>query len=121
MSLFISPSQEPNWRINEEAFQAALLSRWDGAVTEKINDSNISFSLEWTIKQNQDFLTGSMNSDGNTIVIEFSTLTLGAEFALWAYSQFPVKDGIVLYNDDYSNSLDVTEQTVMEEVINEFA
>lgn len=121
MKFFISFSEDLGRILDKEYFKKSILLKWPDIIIEEIRNPERDFNLEWEFKHNQDYLTGKLSRDEDFVVFEFSSLQIGADFALWLYKNVIRKNSVILYDADYSAVVPLNGATNENDIIQSFS
>ena len=111
---FISPITNTDLDVSPENLKMALVARWPGARIEDISEGNRLFT--WVFVAPHGLLDGYLNRKRQVVVLEGDVRDC-AEFAQWYRSLVDAQYELSFYDDSYSNSIPVTGNTAIGELV----
>lgn len=119
MSYLVTPPEEPDWNVDQDAFLRAMQAKWPQAKIEQITAPARSFTCTWEIPLEGYELEGALPRDGRSVVVD-GRIQDCAEFAIWFRTQVPMNAPLIFCDDTYSNDIELTARTKAADIVNSF-
>jgi len=118
MKIYISPPNKTDWRLDSGAFASWLSSEFSGVLIRERGVSQ-AHSVEWTWVAGQCEVEGSLDAEGNTIVLD-GDIDRCAEFAVRYRAYVPVSQALVYYDEGYTADVALRPETRTEDLTTPF-
>lgn len=105
-----------DWRLSEQEFIQALLSRWLSASIRPVDIPGGSRSVDFSLQMSESLIDGYFNPT-NSAVIFFGTARDCAEFALAYQALFPMGQPYLFFDEGYNRSIELRPDTTTEHII----
>jgi hypothetical protein len=115
-TIMISPPEETSWSMPPSEFQRLLGERWPDGEVQELDDSGHALSFD--LDADGEHLSGRFARDGRSVAIEQATdYEPAAEFAVWFRSHVPREQPLIVWDEAFNWSADLTPDTTAADVL----
>jgi hypothetical protein len=114
--IIVSPPEQTSWSMWPDELRRLVSERWPEGEVLELEDSG--HALGFGIARDGEQLAGRFARDGRSVAIEQATAyELAAEFAVWFRSHVPLDQPLLVWDEAFNWSAELSPATSSEDVL----